>query len=48
MATIRSRAFGVAGPTIWNALPKDIRAITTITAFKSRLKTFWFTEYYNA
>ena len=45
-AVISNRAFGVAGPVLWNALPRDIRAITTLTVFKSQLKTHLFTEYY--
>ena len=44
---ISNRAFGVAGPTLWNKLPRDIRAINTLTVFKSRLKTHLFTEYYS-
>ena len=43
---ISNRAFGVAGPALWNGLPRDIRAINTLTVFKSRLKTHLFTEYY--
>ena len=43
-AVISNRAFGVAGPVLWNALPRDIRAITTLTVFKSQLKTHLFTE----
>ena len=45
-ALISNRAFGVAGPVLWNALPRDIREITTLTVFKSQLKTHLFTEYY--
>ena len=44
---ISNRAFGVAGPTLLNKLPRDIRAINTLTVFKSRLKTHLFTEYYS-
>ena len=28
---ISNRAFGVAGPALWNRLPRDIRAITTLS-----------------
>ena len=45
-ALISNIAFGVAGPVLWNALPRDIREITTLTVFKSQLKTHLFTEYY--
>ena len=41
---ISNRAFGVAGPSLCNGLPRYIRAITTLTVFKSRLKTNFFTE----
>ena len=34
------RAFSFAGPTLWNALPKNIRLCTTLAAFKTSLKTF--------
>ena len=43
-AAISNRAFGVAGPVLWNGLPRYIRAITTLTVFKSQLKTHLFTE----
>ena len=43
---ISNRAFGIAGPSLWNGLPRYIRAINTLTVFKSRLKTHLFTEYY--
>ena len=45
-AAISNRAFGVAGPVLWNGLPRDIGAITTLTVFKSQLKTHLFTKYY--
>ena len=40
------RAFGVAGPRLWNDLPPKIRALTTLDAFKSQLKTHLFKQYY--
>jgi len=36
------RSFTVAGPKAWYHLPADIRAIDTISAFKTALKTFLF------
>ena len=33
------RVFSVAGPTLWNALPKEIRLCTSVDSFKSNLKT---------
>ena len=40
------RAFSVAGPTLWNALPKNIRLCATLTAFKTSLKTYLFKKAY--
>ena len=36
------RAFSVAGPTLWNALPKEIRLCKSVDSFKSNLKTHFF------
>lgn len=36
------RAFEVCGPTLWNALPLQIREINNINFFKAELKTFLF------
>ena len=33
------RAFSVAGPTLWNALPNEIRLYKSIDSFKNNLKT---------
>jgi len=38
----RARSFAAAGPKAWNHLPADIRAIDTISALKTALKTFLF------
>ena len=38
------RAFSFYGPKIWNSLPFHIRHAETITSFKSRLKTFLFSQ----
>jgi len=35
-----ARSFAVAGPKAWNHLPADIRAIDTVSAFKTALKTY--------
>ena len=40
------RAFSVAGPTLWNALPKNIRLCATLAAFKTSLKTYLFKKAY--
>ncbi len=36
------RAFSVAAPRLWNALPSSIRFATSISVIKSRLKTYLF------
>ena len=36
-----SRAFAVAAPSTWNALPVNLRTATTVTSFKKMLKTFF-------
>ena len=40
------QAFSVAGPTLWNALPKHIRLSATLAAFKTSLKTYIFKKAY--
>ena len=37
------RAFSVAAPTLWNALPLHIKTAPTVETFKSRLKTHFYT-----
>ena len=44
--TYGDRAFSVAAPKLWNALPLDIRNSGSITLFKCKLKTFLFRKYY--
>ena len=34
-------AFSHYGPTLWNSLPHELRSVTTVSSFKSRLKTFF-------
>ena len=40
------RRFSVAGPTLWNKLPLDIRFAPSLEIFKSKLKTHLFDEAY--
>ena len=44
--TYGDRAFSVAAPKPWNALPLDIRNSRSITLFKCKLKIFLFKKYY--
>ena len=42
-ASIRDRAFAVAGPRAWNSLPPALRSTSTsFTTFKKELKSFLF------
>ena len=41
-----NRAFCVAGPKAWNSLPTDIRTASSLTDFKSLLKTHLFIQSY--
>ena len=40
------RAFAVAAPLLWNALPASLRAIDNITSFKKKLRTHLFRKAY--
>ena len=44
--TTGHRAFAVAAPLLWNALPPSLRAIDNITSFKKQLKTHLFRKAY--
>ena len=41
----KSRRFSVAGPKLWNELPKNLRELNTISSFKSNLKTHLFSKF---
>ena len=36
------RSFSSSAPRIWNALPLELHSLSTLTSFRSRLKTFYF------
>ena len=40
------RSFSFQAPQIWNALPSEIRNLTTLSSFKSALKTHFFRQAY--
>ena len=44
--TTGDRAFAVAAPVLWNALPPSLRAVDNITSFKKQLKTRIFRKTY--
>lgn len=45
--TYGTRAFSVAAPTLWNALPSELKLCQSLPAFKTLLKTHLFREAYN-
>jgi len=38
-STIGDRAFTAAAPAVWNSLPEDVRASTSLQLFRRRLKS---------
>ena len=42
------RSFSALSPTLWNKLPLSIRQAKTVTAFKSLLKTHYFTKHFTS
>ena len=43
----KNRSFYICAPRIWNSLPLDIRSCSSIDLFKSKLKTYYFTQAYD-
>ena len=43
-SSIGSRAFVVSAPKLWNNLPSDVRTCTSLTSFKTKLKTYLFSD----
>ena len=43
-ASMGSRAFGYAAPHLWNSLPVEVRNSSSLSVFKSRLKTYLFRQ----
>ena len=41
------RSFSIAGPTLWNDLPINVRNTATLPMFKKALKTHLFTQYFS-
>ena len=37
----------LAGSTVWNSLPDELRLETSINIFKNKLKTFLFNQVYS-
>ena len=43
----KNRRFSIIAPQLWNSLPLQTRNSDTLTIFLSKLKTFFFTKYFN-
>jgi hypothetical protein len=43
----QNSAFSHVAPTLWNTLPNEIRCANSVDVFKSKLKTFLFTQFYH-
>ena len=41
------RSFSRAGPTLWNALPEELRSTVCMNKFKTHLKTYYFKIAFN-
>ena len=46
LRTYGYRAFSHRAPTLWNALPDDIRQVDLLETFKSKLKTHLFRQFF--
>ena len=46
-ALVHKSSFKSIGPRLWNALPTNIKAINTLSEFKTQLKTHLFHLSYN-
>ena len=47
LKTYGYRAFSNRAPTLWNALPDDIRQVELPVTFKSKLKTHLFRQFFH-
>ena len=39
------RAFSSSGPRLWNALPAEIRLVSSLEVFKAKLKHYFFSSF---
>jgi len=44
LSTVGDRAFPVAGCRLWNSLPPDVMSASTLSVFRNRLKTYFFSR----
>ena len=45
LKTFGDRAFLNVGPAVWNSLPDDLRCVSSVDTFKSKLKTHLFRKH---
>ena len=45
-ATLGDHSFSFASSSVWNSIPNDVRCATSLSSFKSRLKTYLFHSVY--
>ena len=45
-ATLGDRSFSFASSSVWNSIPNDVRCASSLSSFKSRLKTYLFCSVY--
>ena len=43
--TLADRSFRVAGPTLWNSIPDEMKKIDNLTTFKTNLKTYLYCQF---
>jgi len=46
LTTLKARSFSAAAPKLWNDPPVELRQVTSLDSFKSRLKTYLFKKYF--
>ena len=42
------RTFATAAPSLWNSIPVSIRTVVSVSEFKSKLKTYFFSEHFGS
>ena len=47
LKTIGGRSFSHVAPQVWNSLPANLRALPSLSEFRTQLKTYLFGQYFN-
>ncbi len=48
LSSMGGRSFSVIAPKLWNSIPLALRTITSLSVFKTQLKTYLFTQYFQS